>query len=93
VTLRKLVDEERKRRAGSEETRLAREAAGKFMWVMAGNRTGFEEASRALYAKDRARLDALILEWPGDIRSHLGRLLDQAERLEHEAEVKNELTA
>ncbi len=75
ATIRRLVDEERKRNAGPEKTRAAIDAAAKFMWAMAGNRPGFEEASRALYAKDHARFESLIHEWPADIRQHLLDLL------------------
>jgi hypothetical protein len=78
AALRRLVDEARKREPDRERARLAREAAGKFMWAMAGNLPGFEEASRALFAKDdpdAARFEQLIRGWPDDIRSHLLRLL------------------
>jgi hypothetical protein len=45
------------------------------MTAMAGNRPGFEEASRALFAGDRERFQCLIGGWPADIRSQLERLL------------------
>lgn len=75
VALRKLV--EAARRAGSETDRIraAREAAYHFMSVMAGNLAGFEEASRALFAGDSARLDKEIAAWPADIRDHLLKIL------------------
>jgi hypothetical protein len=72
--LRRLVDEARKRDNGSDTSRLAREAAGKFMWAMAGNLPDFEEASRALYAGDSDRLADLTRDWPADIRAYLLRL-------------------
>jgi uncharacterized protein len=53
------------------------------MWAMAGDLRGFEEASRALYAGDHARLRKLIRAWPGDVRAHLLALAEQAGRLEH----------
>jgi hypothetical protein len=84
VALRKLVEDARKRGHGKERARVAWEAAGKFMWVMAGNLSGFEEASRALYAKDQARLVSLIRDWPGDVRSHVERLVGESTRLETE---------
>jgi hypothetical protein len=37
---------------------------------MAGDRPGYEEAMRALYADDRTRFDALTAAWPDAIRSH-----------------------
>lgn len=86
--LRKLVDEARKRGRGKELARSATEAAGKFMWVMAGNLPNFEEASRALYAKDPERLTSLIGDWPPDIRDHLEKLFAEAMRLENEADAE-----
>jgi uncharacterized protein len=74
AALRRLVDEARKASPDKESARLAREAAGRFMWAAAGDLPGFEEASRALFAGDRERLRDLTREWPADIRSHLLRL-------------------
>ena len=82
AALRRLVDERRKRGNGENSARIAREAAGKFMWAMAGNLPGFEEASRALYAGDQRRLEELIRDWPQDIREHLERLVAESVRLE-----------
>jgi hypothetical protein len=87
VTLRKLVEEARKSGRGKELARNSWNAAGKFMWVMAGNLPDFEEASRALYAKDHERLQELISNWPEDIREHLEKLVEESMRLEKEASV------
>jgi uncharacterized protein len=84
VALRKLVEEARKRGQGKELGRAAREAAGKFMWVMAGNLPNFEEASRALFAKNQTGLKKLVRSWPEDIRAHLERLVAESVRLENE---------
>ncbi len=46
---------------------------------MAGNLSGFEEASRALHRKEADRLAALVRDWPEDIRAHLLRLVEAAE--------------
>jgi hypothetical protein len=83
--LRRLVDEAGKHGQSKERARLAREAASKFMWVMAGNLPHFEEASRALFAKDLGRLDTLIRDWPEDIHTHVERLVEESVRLENEA--------
>jgi len=85
ATLRRLVDEARKQGAGGERAAKAWDAAGKFMWTMAGNRPGFEEASRALYAKDLQRLEGLAKDWPDDVRTHLLRLAAVAAGLEAQA--------
>ena len=71
-----------KHEPGKQEARARRDAAGKFMWGIAGNFPGFEEASRALYAKDDAALETLTREWPADVRDHLLALVREASRLE-----------
>jgi hypothetical protein len=78
AALRRLVDEARKREPDKQRARRAREAASKFMWAMAGNLPGFEEASRALFASDRKRFEDLIRDWPQDIREHLARLVQDS---------------
>jgi uncharacterized protein len=70
VTLRKLVDDARRNTAGAESARVARERAYRFMSAMAGNLSGFEEASRALFAGDADRFAALIEGWPEDVREY-----------------------
>ena len=74
AALRRLVDEARTRAPGEERARLAREAAGRFMTAMAGDLPGYEEASRALFAKDHERFRQRIAAWPEDVRLHLERL-------------------
>jgi hypothetical protein len=74
VTLRKLVDAARSASGGEVSARHAREAADRFMGAMLGNRPGYEEASRALYAGDRDRFMALSEGWPADLRDHARRL-------------------
>ncbi|MBK6696612.1 MAG: DUF2239 family protein [Myxococcales bacterium] len=72
--LRRLVQEARRDASGAEQERRAREAAGRFMWSLAGDLPGFEEASRALYAKDDRALARLTARWPADVREHVLRL-------------------
>ena len=76
ITLRKLVEDARRAKAG--DTREAQERAYKFMSAMAGNLPNFEEAARALFAKDRPRFEALTAEWPADIRDYAYGLADGA---------------
>jgi hypothetical protein len=83
AALRRLVDEARKREPDRVRASRARDAAGRFMWAIAGDLAGFEEASRALHAGDRARLRKLTRTWPKDVRAHLLALADEAARLEH----------
>lgn len=74
AALRRLVDEARKREPDEENKRLAREAAHRFMTTMGGDRPGYEEALRALYAKDREGFERRIKRWPADVREHTSKL-------------------
>lgn len=71
VALRRLVDEARRQRASRDQQRAAQARAYQFMQTMAGDRPGFEEAARALFAHDRPRLESLIAAWPADIAAHV----------------------
>jgi uncharacterized protein len=82
VALRKLVEEARRLNASKDRARRSQEAAYRFMAVMAGNLPGFEEATRALFANNPERLEELIRGWPGDIRTHVMRLIREAPRSE-----------
>jgi hypothetical protein len=73
VTLRRLV--EAARRSPAEQARERREAAYRFMSVMAGDLPGFEEASRALFAGNRWKLMAETEIWPKDIADQVLALL------------------
>jgi hypothetical protein len=74
VALRKLVEQVRRASGDRDRHRAARDAAYHFMSTMAGDRAGFEEASRALFADDHRRFGELIAAWPGDIRDHIVKL-------------------
>jgi uncharacterized protein len=82
AAIRRLADQARKAEPGKERARLAKEAAGRFMSAIAGNLPGYEEATRALYAANRARFEDLIRDWPGDIQAHVQRLAEDAFRSE-----------
>jgi hypothetical protein len=70
VALRKLVEEARRANAQRDHRRVAQERAYHFMSAIAGDLPGFEEATRALFADDRARVGELIADWPEDVREH-----------------------
>ena len=74
VTLRKLIDEARKANEERDRQRRAIESAYRFMSAMAGDMIGFEEASRALFAGDIAKLHHYADAWPSDIREYLWQL-------------------
>jgi hypothetical protein len=74
AALRRLVEAARRGDDGATASRAARDAAYRFMSAMAGDRPGFEEAARALYAGDLEGLGARITAWPPDVRAHAARL-------------------
>jgi hypothetical protein len=74
--LRKLVHQAKK--GGGNGNRQSQEAVYKFMTVMAGNLSGFEEALRAFYRKDLDRFNELIKPWPKDVRRHVKQLVAAA---------------
>jgi hypothetical protein len=85
ATLRRLVDEARKQGEGAERARAAREAVSRVLTVLVGDLPGYEEASRALFAKDQERFEAQVRLWPEDVRAYLLRLVGEVARLEGEA--------
>jgi len=75
AALRRLVDEARKRDEVKTRVRRSLDAAARFMSAMAGDFAGYEEATRALYKKDRERLEELMRKWPKDVRGYVMRLV------------------
>lgn len=74
ATLRRLVEDARKRHPDREQGKRAAVAAGNFLTAMAGNRENFEEAYRALYRGEGKQFATLIKKWPKDVRTHATRL-------------------
>lgn len=73
--LRRLVDAARRNDGGRSQARAGQAAAYAFLSAMAGNRAGFEEATRALFAGDRERFAEHARGWPYDIRAYAEKLL------------------
>jgi hypothetical protein len=78
VTLRKLVEQARRASEGPDRLRQSRDALYRFISVMAGDAPDFEEATRALYAGDRARFLANTRAWPADVSAHALHLAARA---------------
>ncbi|QLP98671.1 MAG: DUF2239 family protein [Rhodoblastus sp.] len=78
TTLRKLVEAARKTDAGKTDADARKAAADNFMRATLGDRPGYEEAARALYAGDRARFFDLTQPWPADLRDHARKLAQGA---------------
>lgn len=66
AALRRLVEAQ----MAGEKDAPAPEAAYAFLAAIAGNLPGFEAASRALFAGDRAGFTHAMDGWPEDIRTH-----------------------
>lgn len=78
VALRKLVDEARRANEEKDRVRRAQEVTYRFMSAVAGDLPHFEEATRALFAGDRRRFEAQMIEWPEDLRRHISKLAQSA---------------
>jgi hypothetical protein len=74
VALRRLVEAARAANGNKDCVRAAQEAAWRFMTALAGDLAGYEEATRALYASDAARFNALLAVWPADVRDYAATL-------------------
>jgi hypothetical protein len=73
VALRRLVEAARKA-DDKADSRTAQAAAYRFMAAMVGDRPGYEEACRALFAADGAKFADQSQDWPEDIRDYARRL-------------------
>jgi hypothetical protein len=78
VALRKLVEDARRAPPAQEQVRQSQEVAYRVMSALAGNLPGFEEATRALFAKDATRFKVLLAAWPQDIGAYTQRLASGA---------------
>ncbi len=71
AALRRLIDQARKEYADQDRVRQAQDRTNRFMSVMAGDLPGFEEATRALYAGDKAKFESETESWPKDVRTNV----------------------
>lgn len=78
ATLRRLVDEARKQDGHSADQSASKETVYRAMRVLAGNREGFEEATRALFAGKGEAFNARMQKWPADVRRYLQKLAQHA---------------
>lgn len=68
VALRKLVEQARKDSESADKIRLAQESTYAVMTEAAGDLPGYEEALRALFARQEDKFRTQIAGWPDDIR-------------------------
>jgi hypothetical protein len=74
AALRRLVDQARRTRADQDRAGEAQQATYRVMSVLAGNLPQFEDATRALFARDDAAFDARVARWPDDVRTYISSL-------------------
>jgi len=74
VTLRKLIEDARRKTAAKDDARERQESVHRFLSAIAGDKPHYEDALRALYANDGTRFHTLIADWPTDVRRHVERL-------------------
>ncbi len=68
AALRRLIDQARKEFAGEDAARAAQDRTNRLLTTLAGNLPGFEEAIRALYARDQVGFEHQLSSWPVDLR-------------------------
>lgn len=74
AALRRLIEDARKATSGREAIRQAQDRAYKMMSALAGNLPRYEDALRALYAKDKKTFKGEIVDWPPDVRDYALRM-------------------
>jgi hypothetical protein len=74
AALRRLVEEAQRAGAPADRARTAQQALHRILTALAGDLPGYEDALRALYARDDGRFDVLISVWPPDIADYVSRL-------------------
>jgi len=75
ATLRTLVEDARKQGQHDARIRDAVDRVHRFLWDMAGDQPGFEDATRALFARDFETFDRRIARWPVGIRELVQQML------------------
>lgn len=82
AVVRRLIDEAMKNPSRTAQIRERIEAAHSFLWATAGDLSGFEEASRALYARKWEIFRRLIGPWPRDLVDTVDLILGDVESLQ-----------
>lgn len=70
AALRRLVDAARATHAERDAVRRAQERCYRFIAYTSGDAPGFEEAARALFARDREAFVREMAAWPADVQAH-----------------------
>lgn len=74
AALRRLVEDARREASGPDAAREALEATYRVMTTLGGDLPGYEDATRALFARDPGQFEQLIAGWPTDVRDYVQAL-------------------
>lgn len=74
AAIRRLIEDARKKTSGRDTIKQSLERTHAFMTAIGGNLPGYEEALRALYAKDGRKFQKHVNEWPTHIKDHTHKL-------------------
>lgn len=79
AALRRIVEQAMKREPAKQRAQRTREAIGRVMTAVAGDRPRFEEAMRALYRGDPGGVRENSARWPKDLRRYVEERLEELE--------------
>lgn len=74
ATIRRLIEDARRKTSSRNIIKQSMERTHAFMTAIGGDLPGYEEALRALYAKDEKKFHKQLSEWPVQIRDHAIKL-------------------
>jgi uncharacterized protein len=74
ATLRRLIEDARKKTSSRDVIKQSLERTHSFMTALGGDLPGYEEALRALYAKDEKKFHKQLEAWPMHVRDHAIKL-------------------
>ncbi len=78
AALRRLVAQARRLNSHEDLVRDSQDKTNRFMSAIAGNLPGFEEATRALFARDQLRFAEETKQWPKDVRNYALKFSENA---------------
>ncbi|MCE9592916.1 MAG: DUF2239 family protein [Planctomycetes bacterium] len=85
ATLRRLVEDARKSEPGKQHAARVRTALSRFLTAVAGDLPNYEEATRALFAREHTRFAKLVAKWPKDVKAYAVKRSLEARRSEPRA--------
>ncbi len=78
ASLRRMIDQARKLTEKDDLVRDSQDKTNRFIFAIAGDLPGFEDATRALFASDKASFMEKIKAWPKDIKHYAIKFSENA---------------